>query len=256
MGAYSRKIIKRNALWLCGLIRGDGYIDDRHVEVYNSSKSILQYTVKVLKQLKIPENKIKVDIYKENPKQHLINRWSEILGLPKTNFKLRSPTTVWKARSEKIRLRVSSKAFADYLHRIMQQPKNIHYVRGLFDAEGSVDVKGYIEFKQLNSPEGEKLVNEMYIILSKLGIESTKPKTKRNGKFKRDVYFYVKDLEKFKKIIDFTDKTKRNKLRILITAKKSYRTPNRGDVERLRSKSIWDIVSELKSPYHVIRRCK
>jgi|GEM_PF-6512114 len=49
--------------WLAGIIRGDGYIDDRHIEIYNSSPSVLKKSVQTIQKLSIQPTRVKVDIY-------------------------------------------------------------------------------------------------------------------------------------------------------------------------------------------------
>lgn len=51
-------------VWLKGIIEGDGYIDDRHLEIYNSSTTILSTAVKILKTL-VKTERIKVYIYRK-----------------------------------------------------------------------------------------------------------------------------------------------------------------------------------------------
>lgn len=75
--------------WVIGLLEGDGYIDDRHVEFYNSEKSILKELVISLLDTGIDESRIKVDVYSEKLDPKLKSKWIKILGLPKENFKQR-----------------------------------------------------------------------------------------------------------------------------------------------------------------------
>ena len=255
MGAQSRKI-RGCMLWLVGLIRGDGYIDNRHVEIYNSSACILRNAVKVLRTLKIPVNRIKVDIYTQKASNSTVQRWVEELNLPPQNFKLRNITSPWKPRTEKVRIRIASKKLAETLHRLLKNAKNSKfYIKGLFDAEASVDIKGYVEFKQAASESGIKLVKDVNHALRRIGIEVTEPKIKKDKRNKKkDIYFYVKDLEKFRDLIGFVDETKKQKLNILIEVKKNYKKPVKKEIKKPKHKSLWDVIFELKLPYHVIRR--
>ena len=185
MGAQSRKI-RGCMLWLVGLIRGDGYIDNRHVEIYNSSACILRNAVKVLRTLKIPVNRIKVDIYTQKASNSSVQRWVEELNLPPQNFKLRNITSPWKPRIEKVRIRIASKKLAETLHRLLKNAKNSKfYIKGLFDAEASVDIKGYVEFKQAASESGIKLVKDVNHALRRMGIEVTEPKIKKDKRNKK-----------------------------------------------------------------------
>ena len=228
--------------WLKGLIEGDGYIDDRHVEVYNSSSTVLRETAKILKNL-IATERIKVDIYTENPEEKLIGRWSRTLGIPQNNFRIRSVTSPWKARSEKIRVRVASKDLAD---KIRGTKKGASFIKGLFDAEGSVDIKGYIEFKQVE--RNKKLVEEVHRFVEELGLKTTPVRIKQD-KLKKDAYFYVKDIRGYKQKIGFVDSDKTRKIEILL--KVNNRNPS---TITATGKTLWQIIEETKCPYHVVRR--
>ena len=239
--------------WLNGLIRGDGYTDERHLEIYNSSESILRNAIINLKRM-IPQSRIKVDIYSEFPTEEMISKWLNILDLPRKNFTLRKNTSPWKSRTEKIRVRVSSK---ELVSKLSKEPFHQEaYLGGLFDAEASVDIKGYVEFKQLANQTGIKLVNNVSNMLKALGIDSTSVKTKNDRKIKTDVYLYVKDLENFKNKIGFVDELKKTKLENIIAIKTSNKTPKVEDIKKLlaENKSLWEILTELKSPYHKVRK--
>ena len=129
-------------------------------------------------------------------------------------------------------------------------------MRGLFDAEASVDVKGYIEFKQLADTKGIKLVNRVFNMLKALGIDSTSVKTKNDRNIKTDAYLYVKDLQGFQKKIGFVDDLKKTKLKNLIKIKTKNNTPKLEDIKKLLSedKNLWEILIELESPYHKVRK--
>ncbi|MBL7169467.1 MAG: hypothetical protein ISS48_00420 [Candidatus Aenigmarchaeota archaeon] len=238
--------------WLKGMIDGDGYTDERHVEIYNSSESILKHVVISLKKL-VSESRIKIDIYAEIPQKHLISKWSKILNIPHENFKIRKNTSPWKPRTEKIRIRVSSKELVTILNREQVHPKQ--YLSGLFDAEASVDIKGYIEFKQLAKKKGKNLVNDVFGMLNEMKIKTTEPRIKNDRNIKKDIYIYVKDLKKFQKDIGFSDISKKIKLTNIIRIKSVNKTPNISDIKRLldNDKTLWEIMSELNSPYHKIR---
>lgn len=239
--------------WLIGLIKGDGYTNDRRIEIYNSSESILKTSVEVLRKL-ISDSRIKVDIYSELPKDGMKIKWSKILNLPLKNFILRTNTSPWKARTEKIRLRVSSKEVVQKLSEECLQKEA--YLRGLFDAEASVDIKGYIEFKQLADEKGKAIVSDVYKKLQSIDIETTTVKIKNDRNIKKDAYLYVKDLKKYQKLIGFVDEIKTSKLSIIIEAKRINNDPKVEIVQKMISdnKNLWNLVEELKSPYHKIRK--
>ena len=253
-------VTKMNEVCLLkGLLIGDGHIDDRHLEIYNSSKSITRNAVLVLKDIGVPIERIKVDIYSDEPEMSMVTKWSSILELPILNFILRENTSPWKARTEKMRIRVGSKQLLDLLaqQKVIEDFHKQHYVKGLFDAEASVDVKGYIEFKQKATERGVKVVDEVYWILESFRIKTTKPSMKRdNRNNKTDVYLYVKDLEKYRKLIGFVDEVKADKLNKLIEILKTEHSVDQEKFEQLiKLKSpIWDMMYELRLPYHTIRK--
>lgn len=240
--------------WVIGLLEGDGYIDDRHVEFFNSEKSILKELVISLTKTGIGKDKIKVDIYTEKLNLKLIDRWSKKLRLPRSNFKLRKNTSPWKSNKEKIRIRVASKELCTKLRKLKIKNKK-RYVQGLLDAEGSVDIKGYIEFKQVYNKKGKILVKRVYDLVKYLGIDATTPKIKNDLK-KQDLYFYIRDLKKYEKIIGFIDKNKKEKLSTLIKILDINNKPTLKEVENAykRTNSIWQTMIKTKSPYHRVRR--
>jgi len=63
MVVFSRKVVEVDKTsWLVGFVAGDGFIDERHVEIYNSSPSALLHIMRVLRILRVPKYRIKVDI--------------------------------------------------------------------------------------------------------------------------------------------------------------------------------------------------
>ncbi len=150
MGVYSRKVIEMNCFdWLAGLVSGDGYLDDRHTEIHNTSQSILREAIASIK-IHVPIQRIKADIYGKNPAS--IEAWANALRLPTSNVRLKRDASPWKSNSEKIRIRVALKKLAEKLFRTIRKAHlTPSFARGLFDAEASVDSKGYIEFKQVST---------------------------------------------------------------------------------------------------------
>ena len=61
-------------------------------------------------------------------------------------------------------------------------------------------------------------------------------------------------LPEFRDLIGFVDETKKQKLNILIEVKKNYKKPVKKEIKKPKHKSLWDVIFELKLPYHVIRR--
>lgn len=206
--------------WLVGILAGDGHLDDRHVEVYNSSPEIVRESLKVLEKL-VERRRIVIDVYTKSA-----------LSAPKFSRQftvhVRRPTSPWNFNRPKIRIRVSSKELVKKIkEKIESRPKSVRdYLRGFFDAEGSVDIKGRIEFKQKYSGVGKKNALKVFRMLKKLKIATTNLRVKAdNLNNKKDIYFYVTDLEKFEKIIGFVDKRKLEKLKIIIKAKRNKNGP-------------------------------
>jgi len=245
--------MKRKYLyWLIGLIDGDGYVNDRKIEVYNSSLSILKEAVRIFKELGIPLEKIKADIYSSQPKSISPIQWSRALGLPLSSFKARLNTSPWVERKEKVRLRVHSKKLVSRL--ISTKPSGLGYVKGLFDAEASVDIKGYVEFKQKARPKGMKITKSLHKILSSKGMGCTPVRTKNDRGIKNDVYFYVKNLEKFAKEVNFTDTDKKRKLSILLKIRKHKTMVTPSELKIANGQSLWEMMDKFHLPYHALRR--
>jgi hypothetical protein len=203
--------------WLVGVIVGDGHIDDRHVEIYNSSPEIIRKALKILEKL-IERERIVIDIY--STKNQKIPKFSR-----KFTIHFRKSTSPWNFNRPKIRIRVSSKALAEKVKKLVNnKPQNIReYIKGLFDAEASVDSRGRIEFKQKYSEKGKKITLTVWKYLNKLKIKTTRIHIKKdNLNKKKDIYFYVTDSEKYERIIGFTHKEKARKLKMIIKKKKRH----------------------------------
>lgn len=246
----SGRMTNRCVSWLKGIVDGDGFIDDRHVEIHNSSEDILKETLKSLQKIGIPNERIKIDVYGET--QSALTIWRKTLPLAPENFKLRKNTSPWKSNKTKVRIRVASK---DLVNVLKNGKMNNSYVKGFFDAEASVDVKGYIEIKQKSTEKGKRLVIQAYKLLTDLGIACTTPKTKRDRDVKVDAYFYVKDLKTFSEKIGFTDSEKKEKTKLLIKVHSKYRKTNISKIVKLKQKGMgsWDIIREARIPYHRMR---
>lgn len=243
---------RRRLYWLIGLIDGDGYVNDRKIEIYNSSPSILKEAVEILKELGIPMEKIKVDVYSSQPTNIKVARWCKTLGLPYGSFKARLNTSPWKERKEKIRLRVHSKQFVLRLR--SKKPSGFGYAKGLFDAEASVDIKGYIEFKQKARPKGLRITKILHKILSERNMECSPVRLKNDMGIKNDAYFYVKNLEKFANEINFVDADKKRKLEILLKMRKRKTggLPSKLRIED--GQSLWNMMDKLELPYHTLKK--
>ena len=220
-------------------------MDDRHVEIYNSSQEIIKMTLKVLEGL-INKDRIKIEIFTKDCKVPF--------NFGNFHVRLRKPNSPWNFNKPKIKIRVSSKDLVKVLEREMKYPRDIEdYLKGLFDAEASVDINGRIEFKQKDSEKGRFITERAFQFFKILEIKCTNIKFKRdNRNNKTDIYFYVTDLEKYKRFVGFTDQEKIDKLNILISV--------RNNTEKLtlpkitRSMSKWEVMKKYRIPYWKLRR--
>ena len=255
MGAHSRKVIEMDRFrWLAGLVVGDGYLSDRRVEIYNSSPSILKEVISILLENKVLPERIKIDVYGTDKKT--LPKFAELFGLPKQNFRLKKDLSPWKANKQKLRVRVALKPLAVKLHKLIASGfDNYAFVKGLFDAEASVDAKGYIEFKQVASRKGSRVVKTVYRFLKNHGVDCTKPKTKKDAK-KNDVYFYVRDLKKFLRKIGFADENKKRLAEALVRIEEKDGQIDETSLMQLlkRPVSLFGIMSAFNCPYHRARK--
>lgn len=244
--------------WLSGIISGDGYIDDRHIDIFNSSPSILSTVLKCIKQT-FPNTNIRVEIYNERQSRNLINKWMKVLDTK--NVRIIPNTSPWKSNKERLRIRVASKEMASQINQIIVNWKNMSleekasFLKGLFDAEGSVDLKGYIEFKQANNKKGTKIFEIAVEITKEFGIEITKPNTKRDSN-KTNFYFCVKNLEKFSELIGFVDEEKNDRLNKIISILKTRKAITEKDIEKSLTdgrKTHEQIMLILNAPYYNVR---
>jgi predicted Rossmann fold nucleotide-binding protein DprA/Smf involved in DNA uptake len=96
----------------------------------------------------------------------------------------------------------------------------------------------------------------IYKEINSLGISTTQLRIKKD-KEKRNLYFCVKDLEKYNRLIGFSCEEKLKKLKQLIKIKKE----NRKVTENLlleaigqEKKTLEELILQLQAPYHRIRR--
>jgi len=119
--------------WLAGVILGDGRVSDRYVRVYSNTPEITQKSKEIFKSdFGIQEDKIKTRI-------------------------LQKERSGYKRSKETIELCINSKEFAEKFKKLIQQfveNPTASFVRGLFDAEGSVDLAGNITLWQRKNSQG------------------------------------------------------------------------------------------------------
>jgi hypothetical protein len=249
--------------WFLGILLGDGYIDDRHIEIHNSSKTIISEVVRVIKEeLNFPLTHIKVDVYSNNCKSCI--KWSKFLKIPLQNVKTKKNLSPWTTNLERVRIRIASK---DMVNLIKEKLKNKEkwtiknkrlFIKGLFDAEAHVDYKGYIEFKQKADPKKIKMVKNIFKELTINKIKCTKPKIKNDTtKQKQDIYFCVKDLEKYNNLIGFIDRKKQETLNLLIEISKLKKDPTEEEILNVFGKkdiTIAYLMKELKCSYYKTRK--
>ncbi|MDW8033888.1 MAG: hypothetical protein RMI79_02950 [Nitrososphaerota archaeon] len=238
------------------MILGDGYYDDRHIDIYNSSLSVVNMSISVLNELGFSE-RIRINIYGEPGDNDLRQKWEKIFN---KNIKIIKNTSPWKHNLEKIRIRIASKELASFVKEtfanfsILARKEKLDVVRGLFDAEASVDLKGYIEFKQKNSEKGKRITEFAYTALMEEGIDATSPKLKHD-KESEQVYFYVKDIKKFMKIVGFYNGEKSEKAnRILKIKENDLRITEKEIIKHLNKwKTLEELMYETNAKYHRIR---
>lgn len=123
--AYARK--ENKIEWLAGVILGDGRVSDRYVRVYSNTPEIVEKSKEI---------------------------FQSDFGIVESRFKtriLRKERSGYKRSKETIELCINSKAFAEEFKQLIQkfvENPTASFVRGLFDAEGSVDLAGNITLWQ------------------------------------------------------------------------------------------------------------
>ncbi len=126
--------------WLVGIIAGDGRISDRYVRVYNNDKAIIQKCTRIFYQsFGLQEGKIKFRTLKKDRNGFTRN-------------------------SETIEITVNSQALASNLRKLkrtlLQKPAD-DFISGLFDAEGSIDLRGTITLWQRKDNQGKEIVQSI-----------------------------------------------------------------------------------------------
>ena len=206
--------------------------------------------------------RVKVDVYSDSNK--VCVKWSNILELPLQNVKTKKNLSPWATNSERVRIRIASKEIVNLIKKKLRNKKKWPikdkrlFIKGLFDAEAHVDYKGYIEFKQKADYKKIKMVKDVFKELKTDQIECTKPKIKNDyKKQKQDIYFCVKDLERYYKLIGFIDRKKQKTLNLLIEISKLKKDLTEKEIINNLGKepvTITYLMEELKCPYHKIRK--
>jgi len=136
--------------WLVGIVVGDGRISDRYVRVYNSDTAIIQKCKNVFdKCFAITEPKLKI----------------RLLSKDRNGFARNSETTELTVNSKEL-----SRTFKELRERFLCNPTN-DFISGLFDAEGSVDLRGTVTFWQRKNTSGKEVIQSVIKWLTKRSIK-------------------------------------------------------------------------------------
>ncbi len=233
-------------------------MDRKHIQIFTSSESIASKVVEILKN-EVGSHKIFVDLITKTP-NNSINKWRSLLKLD--NIRLRKETSDWSYNKDKLRIRVHSVEFVKKLMGLdvnhIEKLMAINLVKGLFDAESSVDMKGYIEFKVKMDSSGYKNIGVVKRHLDTLNIKSTKIRTRNDYSHdKTYLYIFVKDINNYLRTIGFVDKEKNYKLRRLIEIRHGDKKPDKKEIlsiVKLKPVSITDLTILTGCSYFKIRR--
>ncbi len=119
--------------WLLGIIAGDGDVSDRYVRVYNNDRLIIRNCEEIFQEgFGINRTKFKIRLLAKNRKGYKRNVETVELGINSTTF---------------------ANCFKNLIRDQLDNPTT-GFMRGLFDAEGSVDLAGNIVLWQRKDKKG------------------------------------------------------------------------------------------------------
>jgi len=128
--------------------------------------------------------------------------------------------------------------------RLAPQSHVVSFLRGLFDADGSVERYGSVTLSSAN----RRLIEEIHAMLLNIGIVSRQydRKKKYNGELQSYIAIYADFIESFRNEIGFTVAHKRERLDALITRQRNTNInviPNQGE----RIHAVWQQVVAVES---------
>lgn len=124
----------KNIDWLIGVVIGDGRISDRYIRVYNNDEAIIQKCKLTFdKKFGIKEPKVKTRKLSKNRNGFLRNKETVEITINSTELVF---------------------VFNKLSKRFLKNPTK-DFINGLFDAEGSIDLRGTVTFWQRKNIEGE-----------------------------------------------------------------------------------------------------
>ncbi|MBU0898331.1 MAG: hypothetical protein KKB03_00965 [Nanoarchaeota archaeon] len=182
--------------WLVGIILGDGRVSERYVRIYNNDRNIIQMCKDIFQyNLKIPKNKFKTRMLSKNRNGYKRNAETIELGINSTVF---------------------AKEFKNLTSKQLNNPKP-YFMRGLFDAEGSVDLAGNIILWQRKDELGTTVSESIERFLKTYKI---KYRIINNEDFYifeiLGRYKHYQNLTKFSEIVGFSSKQKLKDLNLII----------------------------------------
>lgn len=136
--------------WLIGVIAGDGRISDRYVRVYNNDESVISNCREVFrKQFGIEEPKLKIRKLTKN----------------RNGFRRKTETTELTINSTEL-----ASVFNKLKDQLLMKPTN-DFLSGLFEAEGSIDLRGTVTFWQRKDTTGKEISQSVIKWLNRNGIK-------------------------------------------------------------------------------------
>ena len=124
--------------YLCGLVRGDGCIENCRVEIYDSNREFLNNIIAITKK-----------------------HYDSIVT---------SITIEYRSKYNVYRVRVYGRSFSTLIRKNIAKIHSLNYIRGVFDAEGSIWKNPNLVAEITN--KDHKLLHTIRKILSKHGINS------------------------------------------------------------------------------------
>jgi len=206
-------MLTENQAWLVGIIAGDGSLSGRMVRIWNTEKYVIEKAKRIILN-EFKQERIIVSVASNKKDNH------------------------FKRRMDVIELRVNSVKLKEEIKNLLFEIKatsNLEtifsFLRGVFDAEGSVDFNGNIVLWQRKNKKGMEIIRTIKRGLETSGI---------NFRVWNNKNFFIisipgnrstqENLEKFRILIGFSHPKKDHDLTHLITILKSKKKPDKKEV--------------------------
>ena len=218
--------------WLVGMVVGDGRISDRYVRVYNNDAVIIRKCKTVFdKYFQMREPKLKIRLLSKN----------------RDGFLRSTETTELTVNSKRL-----SRIFGGLRKQFLSNPTS-DFISGLFDAEGSIDLRGTVTFWQRKNASGNEVIQSVAKWLTDNRIKFSEI---RNAEFHileiKGSYKNYTNLHRFLRCVKFTAEKKVKDSQLILDIYSKHSTVSESDiltfVSANSSVTVRDVIESFRIP--------